>query len=39
MVDNSATIGFMFALVPIVMLAISVLACLRTNNLSDQRPA
>lgn len=39
MVENNATIGFTFALDLIVMLAIGVLACMRTNNLSELRPA
>ncbi len=39
MVENNATIGFTFARDRIVMLTISVLACMRTNNLSDLHPA
>ncbi|GAA0562381.1 hypothetical protein GCM10008997_08340 [Halomonas salifodinae] len=39
MVENNATIGFTFARDRIVMFTISVLACMRTNNLSDLHPA
>ncbi|MBB3189807.1 hypothetical protein FHR94_001031 [Halomonas cerina] len=39
MVDNNATISSKFALDPIVMLAISILVCMRTNNLSALHPA
>lgn len=39
MVDNNATISSKLALDLIVMLAISVLVCMRTNNPSAPRPA
>lgn len=39
MVENNAAIGLKFVLSPIVMLAIGVLAGMRTNNLPALRSA
>jgi|GEM_PF-4422761 len=39
MANNNATISFTGTLSPIAMLTISVLAYIRTNNLSELHPA
>lgn len=39
MIENNATTGMTFAHSLIVMLATGILACMRTNNLSERHPA